>query len=99
MYIKTGVSNGNYIEVTEGLSDGDEVYVEVEVETSSGVASLLSGLFGRQQFNMPSGGSGMRGGSSSMPGGSNFDFSNMPSFGGGERSGSGSGSGWGGGNR
>ena len=66
--VTTGVSNGNYIEITEGLSDGDEVYVEVEnTETAGG---LFAGLFGRQQFNQPGGSGG--------PGGS-FDRSSMPS--------------------
>ena len=55
--VTTGVSNGNYIEITSGLSDGDEVYAEAKVEeTSSG--GLLSGLFGGQQFNQPQGGPG-----------------------------------------
>ena len=55
-YVKTGVSNGNYVEITEGLSDGDEVFVEAKAETASTVSGLLSGLFGSQRF---SGGSGM----------------------------------------
>ena len=55
--VTTGVSNGNYIEITSGLSDGDQVYAEAKVEeTSSG--GLLSGLFGGQQFNQPQGGPG-----------------------------------------
>ncbi len=83
--IETGVSNGNYVEIVSGLSDGDEVFVEVEQETTSAMGGLLSGLFGGQQFNggaMPGGmgGSGM--------GGFGGDFSGeMPdfgSFGGGE---------------
>ena len=77
VYITTGVSNGNYIEVTDGLADGDEVYVEVQTTTSA-ATSLLGGLFGGQQFNAPSGG---------MPGGGNFNFDrdSMPDFGSGER--------------
>ena len=64
--VTTGVSNGNYIEITSGRSDGDEVYVEAKAEeTSSG--GLLSGLFGGQQFNQPQGGPG--GG----PGGGNWN--------------------------
>ncbi len=64
--VTTGVSNGNYIEITSGLSDGDEVYVEAKAEeTSSG--GLLSGLFGGQQFNQPQGGPG-----GNMPGGGNM---------------------------
>ena len=82
VYIKTGVSNGNYIEVTEGLSDGDEVYVEAEETETSVGAGLLSSLFGGQQMNQPQG--GMPGGYNNgggMPGG------DMPG-GGSERSGS-----------
>ena len=89
--ITTGVSNGNYIEITEGLSDGDEVYVEAKVEeTTSG--GLLGGLFGGQQFNAPQGGPGAGG----MPGGGG---GNMPDFGSGERPSFGGGNGSGGGNR
>ena len=71
--ITTGVSNGNYIEIIDGLSDGDEVYVEVETAATSTGAGLLGGLFGGQQFNQPQGG---------MPGGGdfNFDRDNMPDF-------------------
>ena len=56
VYVKTGVSNGTYVEITEGLKSGDSVYVEVETESASTVASLLSTLFGRQTF-MGGGGS------------------------------------------
>ncbi len=94
--IETGVSNGNYVEIVSGLSDGDEVFVEVEQTTSSGIGGLLSGLFGGQQFN----GGGMPdvGGfdASNMPDMSNFDTSNMPdmsSFGGGGGGGFGGGPG------
>ncbi|MBQ8109583.1 MAG: HlyD family efflux transporter periplasmic adaptor subunit [Clostridia bacterium] len=59
VFVNTGVSNGNYIEITDGLADGDEVYVEAE--TTETAASLLSGLFGGRQFNQAAGG-GMPGG-------------------------------------
>ena len=49
-YVKTGVSNGNYVEIRDGLKSGDTVYVAVETTTDS-FSSLLSGLFGSQQFN------------------------------------------------
>lgn len=49
--VTTGVSNGNYVEIKEGLSDGDIVYVEAKEEETSALGGLLSGLFGRQQFN------------------------------------------------
>ena len=67
--VEVGVSNGNYVEIVSGLSDGDEVYVEVEQEASSS-GGLLAGLFGSQLMNAPGGG---------MPGGGDFDFSGMPS--------------------
>ena len=45
--ITTGVSNGNYVEITQGLNGGDVVYaVAKETETTS--ANLLSSLFGGQ---------------------------------------------------
>lgn len=82
VYITTGVSNGNYIEITDGLSDGDEVYVEVETTATGGAAGLLGSLFGGQQFNAPQGGPG-----GSMPGGGDFSFDSgsMPDFSSGER--------------
>ena len=73
--VEVGVSNGNYVEIVSGLSDGDEVYVEVEQEASSS-GGLLAGLFGSQQMNAPGGGDFGGGG---MPGGGDFDFSGMPS--------------------
>ena len=63
VYVTTGVSNGNYIEIVEGLNEGDVVYAEAETQAVSGAASLFSSLFGGQQFNQPQGGPG------GMPGG------------------------------
>ncbi len=77
--ITTGVSNGNYIEITDGLTDGDEVYVEVETTAVSGAAGLLSGLFGGTRFNQS------RGSQRSGGGSGGFDRSNMPDFSSGER--------------
>lgn len=87
--IETGVSNGNYVEIVSGLSDGDEVFVEVEEEATSAVSGLLSGLFGSRQFNGSMGG-GSSGGMSGRSGGMS-DMSNMPdmsSMGGGTSGGS-----------
>ena len=84
--VEVGVSNGNYVEIRSGLKDGDQVYVAVEVETaSSGLSSLMSGLFGGQQM-MP----GMGGGSGGFDMGG-MDFSNFDpgSFGGGGSGGGG----------
>ncbi len=58
VYVTTGVSNGNYIEITDGLNEGDVVYAEAETQAVSGAASLFSSLFGGQQFNQPQGGPG-----------------------------------------
>lgn len=88
--VEVGVSNGNYVEIKSGLSDGDVVYVESAQETSSGgLGSLLSGLFGSQQMNAPAGGMGSySGGRPDFAGGerpSGFDRSggSMPQMGGG----------------
>ena len=57
--LEVGVSNGNYVEIVSGLSEGDVVYVEAETTTEdSGLGGLLSGLFGSQQMNPVSGGAG-----------------------------------------
>ena len=75
--VATGVSNGNYIEITEGLSDGDEVYVEAKA-TEAESKGLLGGLFGGAQFNQPQGGPGGMPGGGSMP---DFASGERPSFG------------------
>ena len=77
VYITTGVSNGNYIEITDGLSDGDTVYVEAQV-TDSGSTNLLSSLFGGQQFNQPQGAPG-----GNRQGGNGGGYRNGTSFSGG----------------
>ena len=96
--VEVGVSNGNYVEIKSGLKDGDQVYVEVETAAeASGLASLMSGLFGGQQM-MPGSGGGGRGGMDF----SNFTPSNFGGGGGSERtapSGDGFGGSGGGGSR
>lgn len=64
VYITTGVSNGNYVEIASGLQSGDVVYVETEVkEESSSMFGSLFNLGGTQptmqsqpggDFSMPS---------------------------------------------
>ena len=53
--ITTGVSNGNYVEITSGLRSGDVVYVETKVKEES--SNILESLFnfggGSGQSNMP----------------------------------------------
>ena len=53
--LTVGVSNGNYVEIKEGLEEGTEVFVVAKTEATSSMTSLLSGIFGSQQIN---GGSG-----------------------------------------
>ena len=48
--VEVGVSNGNYVEIKSGLASGETVYT-VSEETEDSLNSLLSGLFGQQQFN------------------------------------------------
>ena len=81
--VEVGVSNGKYVEIKSGLSDGDTVYAVAETTTStSGVASMLSSLFGGNQFTPTMGGGDFNPGS--MGGG---DF-NPGSMGGGMGGGS-----------
>lgn len=92
--VEVGVSNGSYVEIVSGLSEGDEVYVEVEEDASSdGLSGLLSGMFGSTEMNAPG---GMGGGG--FPGGEMPDFSSgeMPDFSGGEMPSFGGGGGMGG---
>ena len=95
--VTVGVSNGNYVEIKEGVASGETVYkIAEKEEEATGLAALVSGLFTNRQVNRP-GRSGSGSGGSGMP-----DFSNMPSggFGGGSGGfGGGSGGSFGGGSR
>ena len=84
--VTVGVSNGNYVEIKEGVTSGETVYkVAEKEEEATGIAALFSGLFSNTQVNRPSNRNrNGQGGSGS------FDFSNMP--GGGSFPGGGSGS-------
>ncbi|MDO4865362.1 MAG: efflux RND transporter periplasmic adaptor subunit [Clostridia bacterium] len=83
VYVTTGVSNGNYIEIAEGLQDGDVVYAEAKSDQSA--ADVFAGMFSSQRFNESGGPGGDMG---NRPGGNNGGGSN----GGGNWSGSGDGS-------
>lgn len=54
--VEVGVSNGNYVEIKSGLTEGEKVYAVSKVSEDS-LNSLLSGIFGQQRYNQPSGGS------------------------------------------
>ena len=51
VYVETGVSNGNYVEIKSGLKANDTVYVQAKADTQSTMASMFSSLFGSQQIN------------------------------------------------
>ncbi len=72
--ISVGVSNGNYVEVKEGLSEGQTVYAVAEAEEET---SLLAQLFGSQQVNTP----GSRGGQSNNGGRNGGSTGERPSGG------------------
>ena len=80
--VTVGVSNGNYVEIRAGVSDGETVYV-VKVEEETTVGGILSGLFGSQQVNPPSGGmpSGFGSGSGGFGGFDSGSFPERPSGG------------------
>ena len=69
--VTVGVSNGTYVEIRSGVSDGETVYAMVKQEEESTVGGILAGLFGSQQVNAPS---GMPSGFGSGSGGSGFSF-------------------------
>ena len=77
--VAVGVSNGNYVEIKAGVSDGETVYV-VRKQEENTVAGILSGIFGSQQVNRPSGNFPGRNGN--FPGGENNSNWQRPSGGG-----------------
>ncbi len=95
--VEVGVSNGNYVEIKSGVTSGEEVFAQVETETTSGMATMLSGIFGGQQV-MPGGGGRGNGGGFDMSqfgGGDGGGFSFPGGNGGGSGGGNGGGSGGG----
>lgn len=63
--VKTGLTGGGYIEITEGLKEGDTVYYTKK--QTNDFNAFLSGFGGNNRGGSSSGGSGFGGG---MPGGS-----------------------------
>lgn len=89
--IKIGIRNQTYVEVTEGLTEGQTVVVPIQTSTQTMSAEEIQSL--REQFQQ--GGEGGQG-----PGGMEFDPSMMQQFqqsGGGRGAGGGTGTGTGGG--
>ena len=103
--VTVGVSNGNYVEIKDGVTAGETVYkIAEKEEEATGLAALFSGIFTNRQVNRPNRNRNSQGGTNE------FDFSNMPDmsnfpgggsgFTGGGSDGSGGGSGFpGGGSR
>ena len=96
--VKTGLTGGGYIEITEGLKEGDTVYYTEKASTDFG--SFMAGFGGGGGFSFGGGDSGGGFGGGGMPGGNSGG--GMPSgssggFGGGGMPGGNSGSGSGGG--
>ncbi len=97
--VTVGVSNGNYVEIKDGVVSGETVYkVAEKEEEATGLAALFSGLFTNRQVNRPGRSGSGSGGSGGMPDFSNMDMSSFPSGGSGGGSG-GSGFPGGGGSR
>ena len=93
--VTVGVSNGNYVEIKEGITPGETVYKIAEKEdVPTGLAALFSGMFSNTQVNR----NNRNNRNNQNGGGSQPDFSNMP--GGGYPGGGGNGGGFpGGGSR
>ena len=50
--VTVGVSNGNYVEIREGIASGETVYkIAEKEEEATGLAALFSGLFTNQRVN------------------------------------------------
>ena len=74
--VTVGVSNGNYVEIKEGIASGETVYkIAEKEEEATGLAALFSGMFSNTRVNRPNRNRNSQGGSSE------FDFSNMPDMG------------------
>lgn len=73
--VTVGVSNGNYVEIKDGVTAGETVYKIAEKEAeATGLAALFSGMFTNRQVNRQNNrNSWGSGGGSNMP-----DFSSMP---------------------
>ena len=79
--VTVGVSNGNYVEIKEGIASGETVYkIAEKEEEATGLAALFSGLFTNRQVNRPNRNRNSQDGSG-MPDFGNMDFSNMPNGG------------------
>ena len=52
--VTVGVSNGNYVEIRAGVSEGETVFaVAKKQQGATGLQGMFSSMFGSQQVNMP----------------------------------------------
>ena len=78
--VTVGVSNGNYVEIKDGIESGETVYkIAEKEEEETGLAALFSGLFTNRQVNRPNRNWQNRNGNSTTEFGDMPDFGNMPS--------------------
>ena len=68
--VTVGVSNGNYVEIREGVTDGETVYAVAKKDETNGLTGLFSTMFGSQRINQGSGQNRNYGGGY-QPGGNN----------------------------
>ena len=80
--VTVGVSNGNYVEIKDGIQSGETVYkVAEKEEEATGLAALFSGLFTNRQVNRSNQNWQNRNGTNTTEFGNMPDFGNMPSGG------------------
>ena len=77
--VTVGVSNGNYVEIKEGIQSGETVYkIAEKEEETTGLAALFSGLFTNRQVNRSNRNWQNRNGNGTTEFGNTPDFGSMP---------------------
>ena len=77
--VTVGVSNGNYVEIKEGIQSGETVYkIAEKEEEATGLAALFSGLFTNRQVNRSNRNWQNRNGNGTTEFGNTPDFGSMP---------------------
>lgn len=77
--VTVGVSNGNYVEIKEGVTSGETIYkIAEKEETPTGLAALFSGAFTNRQVNRQNNSNWRNRNNMDMPGGNAGDFPAAP---------------------
>ncbi|MBR1684396.1 MAG: HlyD family efflux transporter periplasmic adaptor subunit [Clostridia bacterium] len=71
--VTVGVSNGNYVEIKEGLEDGEEVFVIAKNTQTDAMTSMFSSLFGSQRVNSNRNNNGRNNGGGNNRNGNGFN--------------------------